>query len=389
MKKLTHIAAPVALTALLSACAVPGPEQMMQEASLYLDVQQALDNPGPGGLEQAVEQALADNPAPGNLSQSLQQALDNPGPGGLEQAVEQALADNPAPGNLSQAMQNFAQEGGMSQEAVQKEVQKAVNQALKEAQDPRYQPRYQQLEFVFQNMQGREYFVERLDGIFNDSEYISEDRKIALSRFGEGAFTYTLTDPWGIPEPTKNDIESRIRAAAASEEGIEIPVSWDNDPTPQRFLNDRLIYRSVAAKSNVTAGPVTDTCERSIKFTIDTSTLQAQGTTQVWVHDVQQQETKQVTDEYESDPLPGRIEDGECKVTEKASWYVMAFTTDTTPRVAEYHIVTASWKGSQVDPVTPERIRGEFIKGRPACPPNNWGQGYVEFREELGECGPL
>ena len=130
MKKLTHIAAPVALTALLSACAVPGPEQMMQEASLYLDVQRALDNPGPGGLQQAVEKALENNPGEGNLSQDLQQALENSGPGGQQQAaVEKALAGNPAPGNLSQAMQNFGA-GGMSQEEVQKEVKRAVKQAL-------------------------------------------------------------------------------------------------------------------------------------------------------------------------------------------------------------------------------------------------------------------
>ena len=132
MKKLTHIAAPVALTALLSACAVPGPEQMMQEASLYLDVQQALENPGPGGLEQAVQQALGDDPVEGNLSEDLQQALENPGPGGLQQAVKQALEDNPAPGNLSQAMQNFGA-GGMSQEAVQKAVQQEVKRAVKQA----------------------------------------------------------------------------------------------------------------------------------------------------------------------------------------------------------------------------------------------------------------
>ena len=129
MKKLTHIAAPVALTALLSACAGPGPEQMMQEASLYLDVHRALHNPGPGGLEQAVQQALGDNPVEGNLSEALQQALENPGPGGLQQAVQQALDENPAPGNLSQAMQNFGA-GGMSQEAVQNAVQQAVQQAL-------------------------------------------------------------------------------------------------------------------------------------------------------------------------------------------------------------------------------------------------------------------
>ena len=176
MKKLTHIAAPVALSALLSACAVPGPEQMIQEASLYLDVQQALDNPGPGGLEQAVQQALGDNPVEGNLSQALQQALENPGPGGLEQAVEQVLADNPAPGNLSQAMQHLAE--GTAQEAVQEAVMQAVNQALKEAQDPRYQPRYQQLKFDFQNMEGRESFVEDLADIFGDRKYISPDRKI-------------------------------------------------------------------------------------------------------------------------------------------------------------------------------------------------------------------
>ena len=388
MKKLTNIAAPVALTALLSACAVPGPEQMMQEASLYQDVQQALENPGPGGLQQAVQQALGDNPVEGNLSQALHQALENPGPGGLQQAVQQALEDNPAPGNLSDAVQHLAQ--GASQEAVQDAVQdavqEAVNQALKEIQDT--STRYQQLDFVFENLEGRDSFKRELATIFGDPDYQSRDRKIVPNDPNDkGGVTYKLTDPWGIPGGVKEDIERRIKEAATSA-GIEIPVSWIDAPEHRRFLNDTLTYRSVAATSDVDADQVKVTCQRAIRFKVDTGTLQAQGTTEVWVHNPRNGgRTYPVRDTVVTADLEGELKKGECEVTGDALWYVMAFTTDTTPRVAEYHVVRATWEGKALSKPISTSIPGEFIKGRPACPPEDWGKGYVDFKKQLGDCG--
>ena len=387
MKKLTHIAAPVALTALLSACAVPGPEQVMQEASLYLDVQQALDNPGPGGLQQAVQQAMADNPVQGNLSQSLQQALDNPGPGGLEQAVQQALADNPTPGNLSQAMQNFGA-GGVSQEAVQEEVQKAVNQAMKKIQDT--STSYQHLEFVFENLEGREPFKKELKSIFE--KYQSPDREITPSVNSKGGITYTLKDPWGIPGDQKRDMQDDIEEAATAAGGIKMPVAWRDEPKPRRFLTDTLTYRSVAATSDIDASSEQKVqCQREIRFTVDTTPLQAQGRTEVWVYNVRTGgEPDRLRGSEVLELIPGRFDekDGVCEVDENTSWYVMAFTKDTNPRVAEYHEVHATWKGKALSKPISTPIPGEFIKGRPACPPERWGRGADLLSKKLGECSP-
>ena len=398
MKKLTHIAAPVALTALLSACAVPGPEQMMQEASLYLDLQQALENPGPGGLQPAtVQQALDENPAPGtNLYLDVQQALENPGPGGLQQAVQQALDENPAPGNLSEAVQHLTQ--GASQEAVNAAVQQALAQQLasqmtgKEKEDILYQ----QLDFVFENMEGRDSFKKALATIFDDPRYKRRDRKIGgpPSPNDKGGFTYKLTDPWGIPEGQKEEIELRIRKAATSA-GIEMPVSWLDDPKHRRLLNDTLTYRSVDADSKVVAKSVDITCTNTIRFKVDTATLQAKGTTDVWVYDTQEGgPIAQVGDDYVTAALPGTLVEGKCHVVEDAKWYVMAFTIDTTPRVAEYHEVYATWEGKPPVELASKEIPGEFIKGRPACPPETWKKDadaydpYDQFKKELGEvCG--
>ena len=392
MKKLTHIAAPVALTALLSACAVPGPEQMMQEASLYLDVQQALENPGPGGLQQAVEKALVNNPGEGNLSEDLQQALDNPGPGGLEQAVEQALEDNPAPGNLSEAVQEAANAAVQQALAQQAAVQQALAQQLASQMTGKEDTLYQELKFEFRNLQkesGRKAFLSALDEIFfveykseGDRTLVRAPKKKGTTKPPYSTVTFTLRDPWGIKSDTKQGIEGAITREAekakvvlsgSSAEGI--PVSWRSEPKTISFRNEVLSYSTAAAISEGSMN--VDKCSMKFKITIKPRPRPDQSPIRVYAYDTEDRQIFEVVGEAFTEDLDGTpIGLDKCEVKPGRKWYVMAHTTDTDdPVAAEYHVATVvrdlTKRGGvniELDPVkgkvTPE--------GKPACPPKEW-----------------
>ena len=402
MKKLTHIAAPVALTALLSACAVPGPEQMMQEASLYLDLQQALENPGPGGLQPAtVQQALDENPAPGtNLYLDVQQALENPGPGGLQQAVQQALDENPAPGNLSEAVQHLTQ--GASQEAVNAAVQQALAQQ-EQASQTTGKPLYQELEFRFRNLgKGTEKFVKKLHTIFKRYEG-GKDRTLIPPAPGEtDDIVFVLRDPWGIDPDIKDDIQDDIRYEAESAD-IELPdepspqkglpFAWQPKAEPIDFRTETLTYHSAGAQSKSAGterGESSSHC--NVKFTIGITGTVRGKLSVGFVYDTQ---TKGVTRLGASNRLrkdlkgePVVTADGKvgCKIKDPGqyAWYIMAHTRES-PVAAEYHEARVSL----VDPrsylyeAKREGFPGKVTRGIPACPPQQWGHGATELEKVL------
>ena len=393
MKKLTHIAAPVALTALLSACA--GPEQMMQEASLYLNVQQALENPGPGGLQQAVQQALEKNPAPGtNLYLDVQQALENPGPGGLQQAVEQALEENPAPGSLSEAVQHLTQ--GASQEAVNAAVQQALAQQLasqmtgkgKEKEDTLFQ----ELKFEFRNLQkekesGRKEFLSALDEIFFVKYKPEGDRRLERDPDKQGttnpphsSVTFTLRDPWGIKIRTKKGIEGAITKAAeeakvvlsgSSVEGI--PVSWRSVPKTISFMNEVLSYSTAAAISE--GGIIPEECTMTFRITVRPKPRPDQSPIRVYAYDIEDDRMFEVVGEAFTQNLKGAPKGlDKCEVDTGRAWYVMAYTTDV-PVAAEYHVATVVRDPTKVGGVAIklDPVKGKVTpKGKPACPPKGW-----------------
>ena len=109
MKKLTHIAAPVALTALLSACAT-GPESV------------TLENLGPGALEAIQNEAVKKltNPGPdGGLSPVQQAAQD-----AAQDALQDALLTKPGDNDntmLQQAVQQVLQKLSEDDEFVRRE----------------------------------------------------------------------------------------------------------------------------------------------------------------------------------------------------------------------------------------------------------------------------
>lgn len=433
MKKLTHIAAPVAfVTALLSACA--GPEQMMQEASLYLDLKQALDNPGPGGLQPAtVQQALDKNPAPGtNLYLDVQQALENPGPGGLQQAVQQALDENPAPGNLSEAVQHLTQ--GASQEAVNAAVQQALAQQLASQTTGKEDTLYQELAFEFSNLvleePGRKEFLADLDKFFDCHKpgrksgdlckdiKPGDDRQVHRTPRGKGdvtrrdsGVTFTLRDPWGIKDPEKGATEDYIASAAerarvvlSGSETKGVPVTRKSTLKPVSFSNAKLEYRSAVADSEITVVP--ERCSMVFRVTVAAEPLEGQSDIEVWVYDADAEPAPtgavKATQGVITPELAGIVSNpdtNECEILPGRKWFVMAYTTDD-PVVAEYHTVRVDKDETGTKPgrvqFKSERIEGKVTDEKPACPPEDWGEGAkaaleAELPSPEGEtkCVPL
>ena len=176
MKKMIHIAAVPGLAVLLSACA------------------------GPGGLENAVQEALT-NPGPGGLN-PVQEALANPGPGGLN-PVQQAMVDalKPSPGSNQNA-------------AVQEAVNAAVQQALAQQQASQMtgKPLYQELAFRFRNLgKGTEGFVKQLHTIFNEYKGGKDRTLIPPAPHETDDIVFLLKDPWGIEPGIKEDIQRKIK----------------------------------------------------------------------------------------------------------------------------------------------------------------------------------
>lgn len=184
---------------------------------------------------------------------------------------------------------------------------------------------------------------------------------------------------------------SSLYAASANASRIALVIGNGDEPKPRRFLTDTLTYRSVAATSDVDAfSNQRIQCPSEISITVDTTPLQAQGRTQVWIYSVRTGKISLLRGSEYSALFPGTfdVEDGVCEVDGDASWYLMAFTEDTNPRVAEYHEVHFTWQGKALSKPIFKTIPGEIIKGRPACPPKKWGNGFVLLKHKLGECAP-
>ena len=203
MKKLTHIAAPVALTALLSACAAPGPEQV------------TLENLGPGVLEMIQDETA--------------KTLTNPGPDGglspVQQAAQDALTkpgDNNTPSMLQLAVQK----------AVQDELGKKEDALVRE------------MEFNFGGLHEpnaervRKMMRDVVDEMEMEMEYVYLDKEKKRSRMRR-------KDGEPLRSDIRNVILAKLNKPGRVEKEVGIPVGGKPNEKPARFKTEYLQFATI------------------------------------------------------------------------------------------------------------------------------------------------
>ena len=389
MKKMIHIAAAPGLAVLLSACAGPGP------VGLENAVQEALTNPGPGGL----------NP--------VQEALANPGPGGLN-PVQQAMVDALKPSS-----------GSNQNAAVQQAVNAAVQQALAQGKEGE-EVLYRELTYTFSNLDAfdltksnRMVFVDTLHGDFDSYgrkqgyELIStyrHRRKMPpphdiLSEWGgeidrgEGweleGLRFELSDvEKGIEVDARKEIEKFIKAASDGNDtglikGTPV-VGKDDPPKPVTFKTLAVNYSSASGRAGFKIGDGSKweppNCPE-LKIELSTKgTVKQHRAAKAYIslpdYDDVEEWTGKVPLTFTAEWKPkkgGGIGEGECKFGDvPRTAYAMVLLREEELSVAEYHKIDVSLNPDTLipNPLSVDTVEGRFTKRIPACPPleeEGWG----------------
>ena len=327
MKKLTHIAALVAMTALLSACAAPG----------------ALDNLGPGGLA-AVEQAVQDT-------------LNNPGPGGLnpvEKAAQDALSK---PGPVQQA------------------VQQAVEMELKKREGV---PLTRQMEFDFS----------RLDPSIAGAAREEMKKFLEKEKMGHHLDTtsdlnkYILTGRWGVlTDSYRRDLINKIGENVP--QVIGVPVRVDKDPAPVRFETETVTLTTVGGDLErgveIQCAPVTYV----VHIGVDAKGHRAVVYNRKGEVVASEQRDGEVIIEL---PIRYNEDTNSCPVPDPSDAapitnYIIVYSIDQEEtQVAQYHTYHLA------EDRTETKAPGLTI-GKPACPPDGWPDKVMKVVEDLiGDC---
>lgn len=335
MKKLTHIAAPVAMTALLAACAAPG----------------TLENLGPGELaevQQSVVEALINEGPDGGLSpvqQAAEDALTKPGP--VQQAVQQAVNDavdaalNKRAALTRQMVFDFS---GLDDPSIADDVKEMMKTVLEEEKKGHH-----------------------LDTTTDRNRYI-------------------LTGQLGVlTKPYRDSLIEKIKSRVPK--GIGVPIRGDEGEEPVRFETTVLSFATIKGdpKSHVdiSCDPVT--------YVVSTG-VDAAPTDQAEVYDM---DGSIVASEREDDKVIIRVpvhynhEKKSCPVPEASdaapiTKFIMVYSIDR--GVAQYHkFYPSAPPGERIDTADPE-----FTIGKPACPPMNWpDEVKTAVKARIGDCQPV
>ena len=312
MKKLTYIAAPVAMTALLSACTAPG----------------TLDNLGPSGLAAVKEE--------------VQNVLANEGPGGLAAAVENTLSK---PGPARQAMQDAARQ------AVQQAMQQVSGKEL-----------FRRVEYNFDlrlaRNEAKEQILTALSKLASDiPEFVEKPGK------DSNTVTYVVEDLKGM-DPEGYPLEP-VNAAIRGFPGISVEASIRMDPKDDIvILKDEVRQFAVVAKhpGEDRPVPVSFSCTVDPTFTL-TDANDSLAVQHIFGEGVY---TTGGGPTYRPGPLQGKTVNGECEVNPITGPYHYLMMADSMEnvRVAQYH---------RVNVVTGDHdIESDYTEGEPLCPPSSW-----------------
>ena len=345
MKKLTHIAAPVALTALLSACAAPGTGPV------------TLENLGPGELA--------------TIQEAVVEAMVNKGPDGGPSPVEQAMQNT-----LNKPGDNNTP--SMLQQAIQLAVQQVIQQALKESDFTRRETFEFDLSNVEPEPEGR--IREELKRIFveakNQARKARPGLTVNIGKLGYGPYYVEnlaglTSDDEGFIRVEIEDRIAKIPGLSANEgEGAKktyAPIRRDpKAPVPDIPKKNTSKYTAVTG-----GGEAKLTCPLTARFThrLYGDKEAEKRNIQLFIHDGNEMESEiGPTFFYDRRIIPvlnkvGKVVDCDIGPPDRKYHHVMAKLED--PTVVQYHRIN-------VVNNEPDDIPDEYTEGRPACPPLGW-----------------
>ena len=312
MKKLTHIAAPVALTALLSACAAPGPEQV------------TLENLGPGVLEMIQNEAA--------------KTLTNPGP-----------------------------DGGLS--PVQQAAQDAVDKALGAVTNPK--PLLRSVDFKFDLLGADDrarmeiykmlddLFMRKVAGMVDGDEVTVPDRDPVRH-----LITYRVEDLRGMSEHDGRLATAELEISKIAEEKNIAPIR--KDPGVDRPVTFKTEVRDFHAATGIAVAR--SACTVQYTFTLYEREDVAGRNVVVWIFDPETGELMRHAGSSYTTEVEGDDSTGPCMAMAAGVKHQYAMAMLDSPEVAEYHRLDL-YTGAI------ESVQDRYTVGAPACPPIHGGWG--------------
>ena len=421
MKKLTHIAAPVALTLLLSACATP---------------------PGPGGeLADQVEKvtiALADQTVEG-LRDDFQEVRMQ-----FDEVKEQAVPEHQG---LMVGLEDDFVAIGKQLDEVEKQTDSNAKldlandlkgklkalasqlDSLKVGVPP--EPVYRKLTYKFKNLdavdltrKGREEYIDVLKALFGKGE---DEKKYVLNTKEDfdtdgqvKSITFTLSNLGdGISEPYREEIEREIRMKTDMAPVVRgdtgnpvvkgMPVVKVASPSrPVMFQTGEVEYSSASGRAVEEVQVMSTRMCTPAKVVVDTGAIVRQrekATPHVLLDGERGKSRTSITFTFApkgADPDTGVAivtGDEECEYKDPSKTaYLMVLLREQDKKlpvgeyyVAEYHTVTASIpaKGG-VGKAKHVPEPGRLTENKPACPPGGWErrerEHFTMILNEVGGC---